>query len=215
MFRNREEAARHLARALGSYRGQDPLVLAIPRGAVPMARIIAGHLGGELDVVLVRKLGTPMQPELALGSVDEDGAVFLAGHEGWSWLPPRFIERERLEQKRILDQRRRQYASVRPPVEVAGRIAIVVDDGVATASTMIAALRSVRRRGPARLVAAFAVGPPESVDRIRPYADEVVCLATPAEFVAVGRFFQDFRQITDDEVVSILAAAAPPDSDGQ
>jgi putative phosphoribosyl transferase len=209
MFRDREEAARMLARKLRPYRGKNPLVLAIPRGAVPMARIIADDLGGEADVVLVRKLHAPMQPELAIGSIDEHGHVLLTDYARRLEIPGGYLEREQQEQRRILEERRRLYTSVHPPIDPAGRIAIVVDDGIATGSTMIAALRSVRERKPARLVAAAAVAPAENVDRIRPYADEVVCLATPSDFYAVGQFFMSFEQVSDDEVVAILARKAP------
>jgi putative phosphoribosyl transferase len=204
MFRDREEAARLLARALQAYKGKNPLVLAIPRGAVPMARIIADDLGGEADVVLVRKLHAPMQPELAIGSIDEHGQVLLTEYARRLEIPPGYLEREQREQRRILEERRRLYTSIRPPIDPAGRIVIVVDDGIATGSTMIAALRSVRERRPARLVAAAAVAPAENVDRVRPYADEVVCLATPADFYAVGQFFLSFNQVGDDEVVANL-----------
>lgn len=204
IFRDREEAARLLARALRSYRGKNPLILAIPRGAVPMARIIADELGGEADVVLVRKIHAPTQPELAIGSIDERGRVLLTDDARRLAIPPGYLEREQQRELRVLEERRRLYTAVRPPIDPAGRIVIVVDDGIATGSTMIAALRSIRERRPAWLIAAAAVAPAESVDSIRAHADEVVCLATPSEFNAVGEFFASFESVSDDEVVEIL-----------
>jgi predicted phosphoribosyltransferase len=216
MFRDREEAARLLARRLRPYRGKNPLVLAIPRGAVPMARILADDLGGEADVVLVRKLRAPTQPELAIGSIDEHGHVLLTEFAGRMEISDAYLEREQREQRQILQERRRLYSAARPPIDPAGRIVIVVDDGIATGSTMIAALRSVRERRPARLIAAAAVAPQENIDRVRPHADEVVCLATPADFYAVGQFFMSFEQVGDDEVVALLKRGTPvPAADPQ
>jgi putative phosphoribosyl transferase len=202
VFEDRQQAARMLAQRLERFRGSNPLVLAIPRGAVPMGRIIAEALGGELDVVMVRKLGAPGNPEFAIGSVDEGGAVDLARYAGSYGITEHYIEKEKQVQLDVLHRRRALYT--RPPVDPAGRTVIVVDDGVATGSTMLAALRAVRRRNPARLIAAAAVAPPHSVQRLSEAADEVVCLETPDDFFAVGQFFRDFGQVTDEEVVGIL-----------
>jgi putative phosphoribosyl transferase len=203
-FHNREHAARLLADKLVVYRGQHPLVLGIPRGAVPMAKVIADALGGDLDVVLVHKLGAPGNPELAIGSVDESGYVFL--HE-YAWdlgVDERYIEREKQAQLKTLHQRRAHYTPVRPPLDPTGRIVIVVDNGIATGASMIAALRAVRAKQPAKLIATVAVAPPETVARIRKEADEVVCLATPYDFMAVGQFFEDFAQVSDEQAIAIL-----------
>lgn len=203
-FRNREHAARLLAEKLAVYRGQNPLVLGIPRGAVPMAKIIADALDGDLDVVLVHKLGAPGNPELAIGSVDEAGHVFL--HEqAWDLgVDDAYIEREKQAQLKTLHQRRAQYTPVRPPLDPAGRVVIVVDNGIATGASMIAALRAVRAKKPAKLIAAVAVAPPETAERIRKEADEVVCLDTPELFFAVGNFFEDFSQVSDEQAIAIL-----------
>jgi len=209
MFRDRESAAYLLSRALRAYRGKNPLVLAIPRGAVPMARIIADELGGEVDVVLVRKLHAPTQHELAIGSIDEHGHVLLNDHARSLEIPPHYLKEEEQKERKLLEERRRQYTSIHPPIDPAGRVVIVVDDGIATGSTMIAALRSVRERKPAWLVAAAAVAPPENIERIRPCADEVVCLATPSEFYSVGQFFASFEQVSDEEVMAILRREPP------
>jgi len=204
MFRDREEAARLLAVKLSKYRGSRPLVLGIPRGAVVMAAIIADRLGGDLDVALVRKLGAPGQPELAVGAVDETGRVNLDGTPDELGLDVAYVERERERQAAALRARRARYTPARAPVNPSGRTVIVVDDGIATGATLAAALRLVRSRGPARLVAAAAVAPPPAAARLMREADEVVVLATPEPFVAVGAFFDDFRQVSDDEVVELL-----------
>jgi predicted phosphoribosyltransferase len=204
MFRDREEAARLLAAKLAKYRGSRPLVLGIPRGAVVMAAIIADRLGGDLDVALVRKLGAPGQPELAVGAVDETGRVTLDGTPDELGLDAAYLVGERERQAAVLRSRRARYTPARAPVDPSGRTVIVVDDGIATGATLAAALRLVRSRGPARLVAAAAVAPPPAAARLLREADEVVVLATPELFVAVGAFFDDFRQVSDDQVVELL-----------
>ena len=203
-FRNRDEAARRLVDQLAEYRGRHPLVLGIPRGAVPMAEIIAEALGGDLDVVLVHKLGAPGQPELAIGSVDEGGAVYRGAYVRELGISEEEIAREARAQLAVLRQRRARYTPVHPPIDPAGRLVIVVDDGIATGSTMIAALHAVRARKPETLIAAAGVAPREVFKLIEKEADAVVCLETPALFYAVGQFFEEFPQVTDEEVMAIL-----------
>lgn len=203
MFIDRLDAARQLAQRLAAYRGQHPLVLGIPRGAVPMARAIADALDGDLDVVLVHKLGARGNPEFAIGAVSEDGTVNLSGDAA----DEAHIRQETARRLAELRERRRRYTPSRPPFDAAGRLVIVVDDGSATGHTMVAALQAVRPRHPRRLVAALGVAPPGVVPRLRQWADEVVCLETPASFFAVGQFFANFDQVTDDEVEQCLKQA--------
>lgn len=207
IFENRAQAAHMLAARLRPWGGQRPVVLAIPRGAVPMGRIIADDLQGDLDVVLVRKLRAPFNPELAIGSIDEAGAVYLDPDTTHLW-DADYLEKEKQEQLRMLAWRRRMYAPARPPVDVENRVVIVLDDGIATGSTMIAALRAIRARHPARLIAATAVAPADTLERIRQEADEVICLEVPRMMFAIGSHFRDFGQVSDDEVVGLLGAAA-------
>lgn len=212
-FDDRNEAARLLAEALHRYRGHNPLVLAIPRGAVPMGRIVATALGGELDVVLVRKLQAPSSGEFALGSVDESGWTYVADYARDMGVEDAYLEEQKRVQLEVLEARRALYTPWRRPLDPAGRIAIVIDDGLATGATMIAALHAVRARKPAKLVCAVPVASRESLARIRSLADEIVCLEAPAGFQAVGQFYRVFDQVSDERVVSILrereAARAP------
>ncbi len=208
MFAARADAARRLVAALAKYKGRNPLVLAIPRGAVEMGRVLAGELGGELDVVLVRKLRSPYSAELAVGAIDETGWAYVAEHARSAGADDAYLERERHAQLELLRRRRAGYTPARPPIDPAGRIAIVVDDGLATGATMIAALHAARAKAPARLVCAVPVASPDSLERVRPYCDELVCLEVPPEFYAVGQFYGEFRQIEDEEVVELLARGA-------
>jgi len=204
LFANREQAARELAAQLQHHRGRHPLVLAIPRGAVPMARVIAQALDGEFDVVLVRKLRAPHQPELAIGAIDETGWAYLAPHAARTGADARYIEEEKRRQLQVIRARRAQYTPLRAPIDPAGRVVIVVDDGLATGSTMMAALHALRQRRPAHLVCAVPVAPPDTLEQIRPLADEVVCLQAPPGFQAVGQFYRDFEQVEDEEVMALL-----------
>jgi putative phosphoribosyl transferase len=203
LFRNRDDAAHRLAEKLEPYRNRNPLVLAIPRGAVPMAKIIAVALGGQVDVVLVRKLRAPGNPELAIGAVDETGWTYLGGYAA-QMASDAYIETEKQAQLEVMRERRAQYTPVRAPIDPAGRIVIVVDDGLATGSTMIAALHALRARKPQKLVCAVPVAPPDTLEKVAPYADEVVCLSAPDMFYAVGQFYAEFPQISDEEVIALL-----------
>lgn len=204
MFRDRKDAASRLAERLQAYRGKNPLILAIPRGAVPMARIIADQLGGELDVVLVRKLRAPQQPELAIGSVNESGWTYRSDYAELYGADAAYIATEKRAQMETIRRRRAQYTPIRPPIDTKGRIVIVIDDGLATGATMISALHGLRAGKPAKLICAVPVAPPDTLDKVAALADEVVCLEAPAFFQAVGQFYQHFPQVDDDEVIDIL-----------
>ncbi|MBS0586629.1 phosphoribosyltransferase family protein [Nitrosomonas sp.] len=204
IFADRIAAAGKLAQALSEYRGKNPLVLAIPRGAVPMAKVIAQQLNGEMDVVLVRKLRAPGNPEFAIGSVDESGWVYLTEYAGRAGADQDYVKSEVATQLETIRQRRAQYTPERPPVDPAGRIVIVIDDGLATGSTMIAALHALRNQKPAELICAVPVAPPETLKKLHGKADRIVCLSAPDNFYAVGQFYADFPQVTDDEVIACL-----------
>lgn len=207
MFNDRADAAHQLAETLIRYRGQHPLVLAIPRGAVPMASIIAERLGGSCDVVLVRKLRAPFNHELAIGAVDESGWVYLADYAKSIGATDAYVANEKNIQMDTIRARRLLYTPVRPPIDPTGRIVIVVDDGLATGATMISALHGLRNRGSKKLICAVPVSPASILDKIAKIADEVICLETPDNFHAVGQFYNDFPQIEDDKVVEILRDA--------
>jgi predicted phosphoribosyltransferase len=209
-FDDRSDAARRLAQALRHYAGQRPLVLAIPRGAVPMGEKIARALGGDLDVVLVRKLRAPFSPEFAVGAIDESGWAYVSGDAPAAGADAGYLEREKRAQLEVLQRRRAQYTPWRARLDPAGRIVIVVDDGLATGATMIAALHSARLHKPARLVCAVPVAARESLEHVAPLADEVVCLYAPDDFGAVGRFYREFDQVDDTEVEAVLRACAAP-----
>ncbi|HMA80079.1 MAG TPA: phosphoribosyltransferase family protein [Candidatus Binatia bacterium] len=202
-FRNREHAAALLVERLRPlYKSKNPLVLGIPRGAIPMAKIIADALGGELDVVLVHKLSHPESPELAIGAIDESGKAFVSE---WALdLEPEYVEAEKRRQLQVLRRRRAAYTPHQAPIDPRDRIVIVVDDGIATGSTMTAALRAVRAQSPKKLIAAVAVASPEAARSMSRECDAVVCLDVPGDFFAVGQFFEEFYQVADEEVVEIL-----------
>jgi predicted phosphoribosyltransferase len=210
IFESRAAAARQLAAALSQYRNKNPLVLAIPRGAVPMAKIIADELNGEFDVVLVRKLGAPGNPEFAIGSVDETGWVYLADYAERVGANEAYVKGEVARQLDTIRKRRSEYTPVRPPIDPAARIVIVVDDGLATGSTMISALHALRSKNPAELICAVPVAPPDTVEKVGDSADRVVCLSTPFNFSAVAQFYREFQQVTDEEVIALLSTPVHP-----
>jgi len=208
-YRDRIDAADQLAIALGNRRGSHPLIEAIPRGAVPMGRIIADRLDGELDVVLTRKLAAPGAPEFAIGAVDETGWVYLSEHARASGADNAYIAAQVEAELETIRRRRRMYTPDRSPVDPRGREVIVVDDGLATGATMIAALHSLRARHPARLTCAVPVASAEAVDNVRDYADDLVVLQTPPWFRAVGQFYARFPQVDDNEVIALLRLRRP------
>lgn len=208
MFRNRRDAGQKLADELTGRGFEDPVVLALPRGGVPVAAEIARALGAPLDLVMVRKLGTPGQPELAMGAVARSGE---ATDEVLNDDVVRLLDIDRSDIAEVRDrelgeiaEREKRYLSGRKRARIAGRTAIVVDDGVATGATTSAALRAVRRAGPKRLILAVPVAPPESMDRLRGEADEVIALEQPFGMGAIGLYYRDFSQTTDAEVTALL-----------
>ena len=204
-FRDRLDAGERLAERLEGYRAASPLVLAIPRGGVPVGAEVARHLGAELDVVVARKLGAPSHPELAIGAVTADGARFL--NQDLLRLIPvdqAYLAQVTREQGEEARRRETRFRQDRPPLEVAGRTVLLVDDGLATGATMRAAARAVRKRAPARLVVAVPVGSRDACAALHEDADEVVCLVQPEPFYAVGMHYREFPQVEDAEVVRIL-----------
>lgn len=202
-FHDRLDAGRQLAQRLAHLRGQRPVVLAIPRGAVPMGRVIADALDGELDVVLVRKLGAPHNPELALGAIDEHGSVHMNPEAALLTLPHRYVADVAQKQLDLIHARRRSYGV--QPIPLRDRVVVVVDDGLATGATMFAALEAARAQAPRRLVCAVPVAAADSLERVRLHADEVVCLATPEPFLSVGQWYEDFAAVEDADVMRVLA----------
>jgi predicted phosphoribosyltransferase len=208
MFKDRLDAARQLSKALAKYHGQNPLVLAIPRGAVPMGAWMAQELNGQLDVVLVRKLRAPFDPEVAIGAVDESGLAYLSPYAATLGLDPQYVKDEIKLQMKTIKARRKQYSLTRAPVEVKGRVVIVVDDGLATGATMMSALKATREKQPRHLVCAIPVASPDALAKVKPLADETVCLSAPKDFMAVAQFYRQFPQVDDEQVLVFLQASA-------
>ena len=206
-FADRRTAGRLLARQLLKFKLDRPLVLALPRGGVPVAYEVAKQLAADFDLLLVRKLGAPHHPEFGIGAViDGESPQILLNREvvGQLSVPSGYIHNEAHRQLGEIERRREQYLGGRKPIPVTGRTVIVVDDGIATGSTIRAALRAVRQKKPAKLILAVPVGAPDSVQSLNSECDEVVCLMTPDPFYAVGAHYDDFTQTTDEEVKQLL-----------
>ncbi|MEU6332695.1 phosphoribosyltransferase family protein [Streptomyces sp. NPDC047049] len=209
LFTDRAEAGHRLAESLGHLRGEEPVVLGLPRGGVPVAFEVARALGAPLDVIVVRKLGVPYQRELGFGAIGEGGVRVISDD---------IVRRGRLDQADLasvehaeaaeLTRQAERFRAGRRRLDLTGRTAIVVDDGIATGATAAAACQVVRAQGAARVVLAVPVAPPDAAERLRGATDEFVCLSTPFAFSAVGEWYQDFSQTPDDEVVSLLAQAS-------
>lgn len=208
MFSDRTDAGRRLAERLRERGVTADVVLAIPRGGLPVGRAVADALGLPLDVVAARKLGAPGNPELAVGAVAADGTVWLND----PFVAQLGLDRTGLEdaierERAVAQQKVERYRGDRPPLDLRRKTVLVVDDGVATGATTIACLRQVRAGGAARVVLGVPVGPPDAVARLEQEADEVVCVATPADFGAVGRFYDSFAQVSDEEAMGYLDPA--------
>lgn len=211
-FQNRMHAGRLLAPWLRSLAGRlDVIVLALPRGGVPVAAAVAERLAVPLDVLCVRKLGVPGHEELAMGAI-ASGAVLVRNEEiiAAHRIPERELERAVARERSELERRERVYRGDRPQPALKGRIVVLVDDGIATGATMLAAIRAARRRGASRVVVATPVAAREAVEALRGPADEVFTVLAPETLFAIGEFYEDFRQTTDAEVVRLLAAGAQP-----
>ena len=209
-FRNRREAGRLLAAKLAAYaKRPETLVLALPRGGVPVAYEVAQALEAPLDVFLVRKLGVPGHEEFAMGAI-ATGGVRVINQDVVRGLriPPAMIDAVAAREQRELERRERLYRGDRPAPDVRGRTVILVDDGLATGATMYAAVKALKQQGAGRVVVAVPIAPPETCDQLREVVDDIVCAITPEPFHAVGLWYEDFSQTTDDEVRDLLARAA-------
>jgi putative phosphoribosyl transferase len=210
MFEDRVDAGERLAKALLEYTGRDVVVLAIPRGGVIVGEVVARHLGAPLDVVVPRKVGAPGNPELGLGAVAPGVRVLDERMVQMLAVSRQYVEQEIASQEREIARRMAAYRAGRAPADVAGKTAIVVDDGVATGGTAVAAVRWARAQGASRVVLAVPVAPGAALRRLREEADEVVVLAAPEPFFAVGEWYRRFDQVADEEVVAALAKGETP-----
>jgi putative phosphoribosyl transferase len=207
LFQNRTDAGRQLAKALLKYKNRHPVILALPRGGVSVAAEVAAALDAPLDLLLVRKIGLPSQPELAMGAVTDGeeptiirnrDVIELSGISADEF--DAVCEEERTE----IERRRKRYLGYRARSKVKGQVVIIIDDGIATGATTLAAIRAVRRREPKELVLAVPVAPLDTINMLQPEVDAIVCLDTPEDLGAIGYFYRDFRQVSDDEVIAAL-----------
>ena len=207
LFQDRTDAGRRLARALVKYMAHRPVVLALPRGGVPVAAEVATALDAPLDLVLVRKIGVPTQPELAMGAVtDGENATIIRNSEiiEFCGVHEREFDAVCNEELAEIERRRERYLGDRARAEVKGEVVIVVDDGIATGATILAAVRAVRERKPKELVLAVPVAPLDTIEKLRAEVDDIVCLETPGDLGAIGYFYRDFHQVSDEEVIATL-----------
>ncbi|WP_327580432.1 phosphoribosyltransferase [Nonomuraea sp. NBC_00507] len=208
MFADRTDAGRRLAARLQHLRGQDVVVLGLPRGGVAVAFEVARELGAPLDVILVRKLGVPIQPELGFGAIGEDGVrVINPAIVDAARLTAGDMEEVEEHEREVLGRRAEQVRAGRPKLPLTGRTALIVDDGIATGSTARAACQVARAQGASRVVLAVPVCPPEAAEQLRADADEVICTETPGDLGGISQWYHDFRQVDDEEVADLLRSA--------
>jgi putative phosphoribosyl transferase len=206
-FRDRSDAGRRLAKALSKYKGRSAVILALPRGGVPVAAEVAAVLKAPLDLILVRKIGVPVQPELAMGAVVDGASPVIVRNEEvieLSGTSAREFEDACASELAEIERRRQLYIGGRARAEITGQVVIVIDDGIATGATTRAALQAIRKRNPKELVLAVPVAPPDTIRQLRQEVDALICLETPEIFGAIGYFYRDFSQVSDQEVVEIL-----------
>ena len=206
-FQDRSDAGRRLAKALSEYKGRNAVVLALPRGGVPVAAEVAAALGAPLDLILVRKIGVPAQPELAMGAVVDGSAPIVVRNDEvieLSGTTAEEFDAACATELAEIERRRQLYIGDRARAEIAGQVVIVIDDGIATGATTRAALQAIRNRKPKELVLAVPVAPPDTVTQLRPEVDALICLETPELFGAIGYFYRNFGQVSDQEVIAIL-----------
>jgi len=208
IFNDRHQAGEQLAEALEAYRGREPLILAVPRGGITVAAPVWERLGGDLDLIITRKIGAPYQPELAIGAVTGDGFVMINDRlVSRLNVDEAYIKKTAESEKKEIERRLKLYRGDYPLPAPDNRLVILIDDGVATGYTLLAALRSLQEKNPSRLVLAVPVGPPDTFARLAGEVDELVYLEAPAHFAAVGQFYRNFNQVGDSEVISILKKA--------
>lgn len=208
IFKDRRKAGENLAARLEIYRGREPLILAVPRGGVAVAGPIREVIGGELDLIITRKIGAPHQRELAIGATSGDGFVML-NDELITRIGvfPDYVKKAAAKEQAEITRRLKLYRGERPLPKIEGRLVIVVDDGVATGYTMLAALRSLQKQKPLELALAVPVGPPETLDSLKKEVNALIYLEAPVDFAAVGQFYRHFDQVSDEEVIAILKEA--------
>ena len=210
LFANRKEAGEQLAVKLARFEGQETIVLALPRGGIPIGFEVAKRLRAPLDVILVRKLGVPFQPELAYGAVvDGDQPEIVINEEVKQYinLSRKALEEQSADALKEIERRRMLYRADRPRPEIKGRTVVVVDDGIATGMTVRASLRAIRRAQPQKLVLAIPVAPTDTIIELHDDADEIICLAKPQPFYAISPHYADFHQVSDEEVIALLEQA--------
>lgn len=208
LFKNRREAGEKLAAQLEAYKGRKPLILAVPRGGVTVAEPVWENIGGELDLIITRKIGAPYQPELAIGAVSGDGFVMLNNNiVSRLNVTEDYINTAAEKEQNEIRRRLKIYRGNRSMPLIDNRLVVIIDDGVATGYTLLAALRSLQEKNPVKLVLAIPVGPPDTLTMLENEVDELLCLEAPVHFSAVGQFYRQFDQVSDSEVTAILQKA--------